>query len=111
MKLSAIKIMEGEAAPWWYGFAYRLENEAAIVCYPVPLNLAARWIRSAWRWVRMSPVERQSESYRAGFAAGQRYGERVGVQKERESIRERIHNAFEDLRRDNDERRRAAASA
>lgn len=91
--------MEGEAAPWYYGFSYRLYTEAAIVCYPVPFNFIMRWAHHSWDWLRRKGVDRKNEAYLAGYEAGRREGERHGAYNERERIRTAMNEEIENMRK------------
>jgi hypothetical protein len=45
-------VSEGEMYPRGYGFAWMEPCRYGAVCYPVPLNIAARGVRIAWHWLR-----------------------------------------------------------
>lgn len=66
MKVLDIELAEGRRVPWGWGIAWPRWNRAAFVILPVPLNWAARWIRSIYFVLigtrkRMGWVDRQVE--------------------------------------------------
>lgn len=66
-------VSPGEIIPPGYGLAYHAYDRDLSVCYPVPLNLAVRWARDAWYWLRIGLARRSpTPTDRALYDAYQR---------------------------------------
>ena len=81
--------------PVGYGIAYRTFDADGNLCYPIPLNWIARWLRSAWvalqgpgrdTWIE----KRELAAYQLGFDIGRRAGEIVGRQEERVELQKKF---------------------
>lgn len=84
-------ISMGARLPTGYGVAWVDPDAARLVCFPVPLHLAARAIRRAWYLVarhRSGLVDERAaeavigEAFRLGFSAGWE----AGIKQERQRI-------------------------
>lgn len=67
-----MRVTQGEAIRWGYGFAWHNYDSFTIEVYPIPFNFIARWARSLYfRIVRHGhePV-RSSEIYDTGHRNG-----------------------------------------
>lgn len=64
MIFSKRQVLEGECLPWGYGRAYYMPQTDAMVCYPVPFNLAVRWLRNLYYWLA-NPRMAYKEKYEA----------------------------------------------
>lgn len=74
-------VHEGFELPRGYGVAWRCYDRYASVCYPVPFNLVARWLRDLYVWARC--IARPSYSDRVLWRAFNR-GRDIGIELGRE---------------------------
>jgi hypothetical protein len=68
------KVTPGYMLPCGYGVAWVRWNTCEAVCMPVPFNVVAGALRTAWAWLK-SPrwiIERGEDAYRQGRADGYR---------------------------------------
>jgi hypothetical protein len=75
---------KGQCLPPWYGVVYIEWYRQERVCMPVPLNLMARVVRSAWLFIlhgseeiRVNPRDAYHQGKQAGFKEGFDKGERI----------------------------------
>jgi hypothetical protein len=87
MKLR-IELAEGCYIPKWYGFAYSLDYANKIYCYPIPINILARFYHVLHLYVKKGLIGRLSfeyyihekirkakqEGYRSGYDDGYELG-------------------------------------
>tara|TARA_R100001230_G_C5599045_1_gene113390 strand:+ start:294 stop:560 length:267 start_codon:yes stop_codon:yes gene_type:complete len=67
-------VHKGEVVPKGYGFAWQEWHTLRAVCYPVPLNLLFRWVRTGyWFLADKTGVAFSSEAraYQDGYRKGQ----------------------------------------
>jgi len=76
-----IFVREGERLPKYYGLAYRLFNQHAAVCYPIPLNYVVRVYRDLAFWLRFPNPglhdRAMSDAYDHGFEEGRKTQMRI----------------------------------
>lgn len=52
-------IAHGDSFPAFYGLAWWRQTEMTGVCYPIPLNWIARWVRDAYYFLMQGPRRKQ----------------------------------------------------
>lgn len=82
--------MTPEIVPAWYGMAYRYQNRAVAVFYPIPLNLIVGWLRRVWIWCRCASSDKQIRSYQEGYEVGRRDGMRENQEQRLERLLDRM---------------------
>ena len=99
IKISGLKVFEGERFPKGYGLAWRLYDEMAIVAYPIPLNFLARWFREVYLFLKFQGGARKNENYLLGYEKGREAGEQYGIQKGKKLHQEELLKNIEEYRK------------
>ena len=66
------QVLDGESMYAFYGIAWYVSELRATICYPIPFNFLARWIRDLY-WMLMVGSKREdlrNEAYNAGIEQG-----------------------------------------
>lgn len=88
MKISGLRLAQGEALPWWGGVAYYSPYSDHLIYYPVPFNWLVRWGRDIGWFLRKGKKDALAKAYEAGYEAG------IGEHREAvETINRMVKNA------------------
>lgn len=76
-----MQVLEGEHAPWGYGFAWRSYSEMAVVVYPIPFNFIARWTRELYFWLAKPRRFWADQFYLDGYEKGREVADKFSEMK------------------------------
>lgn len=80
-------VNEDEQIPIHYGLAWYCMDRYAMVCYPVPLNIVLRLLRTIWikltypDWVRDLVFDMRNKGWQTGYNNGYTKGYEKGYEK------------------------------
>lgn len=84
MRLTMRQVKEGEMIPFGYGIAYYEYAWNSAVCYPIPFNFIARWVRRILFQLKNPGPDGLDKKYNEGYSAGHDKGFNRGFEAGRQ---------------------------
>lgn len=87
-------VREGNNLPTGYGVAYRSLNYYGAICYPVPLNLLIRHVRSLWLWMKFPPIGWIDQIEQGAYNHGYQEGRKAAIVNHDAVVRQAVNDAY-----------------